>query len=310
MAGARVDTQRLEPAGQRERTTERGPRPEEEAWLRLRPRGIGELIDQCFAVYVAYFGALVGISFLCFVPLHLLFDALLLPIIQRQGLEPIVALLRDVIPASITGGLVTLVVGQRLLGQEESLGVHLRRLVPRLPGLLVFYFLRGGLTLVLCCFLVVPGALSLWFFSPALAVYLLEGRAIARQRRDQGQASLPLAVMMASLGRSFRLSWNLDAFGRFLGVACVAGFLISLPLLGITHLQESGELRNTLLSSGALDARSVKVIMVLLGSAGVAAGAVFFDIFFTLYYFDLRVRREALDLDLSLDEIQRRSQKA
>ncbi len=303
MGSERVITQRLTPVSGALRSWAPQEAPGEDPWSELRPRGVGELIDQCFAVFVAHFGFFVGFAVLVFVPFHLFFDAYIQSLWNVEGIGQ----LRDLLPAALTSGLVTLCLGERLLGRPQSIGTQARRAVKKLPWILGFRLLSGLASLLLCCVLVLPGLLSQWFFAPALAVYLLEGRALVKGRREGGQGWIPCEAILLSLRRSTRLAWGWESFVRFLGVALVAGLVILLPLMGIAALQESSSLRAALLSSGFFDARSAQLVMLLLGAVAMAVTAVFYDIFFTLYYLDLRVRMEALDLEQELGAIIKRN---
>ena len=304
MAGARVVSQRLELAGSGSAGTQGGPGAPQPDWKQLRPRSIGELIDQSFAVYVSHFGYFVGFAVLCFVPMHLGFDALIKPLFLQSEFELLqITMLRDMVPAVLTTGLVTFALGDELLGKQRSFGLQCWRAFLKLPSLITFYLVRLLTTVLFCCLLVLPGLLSTWFLAPAFAVYLLEGPELVGEQKRAGGSWFPLRGMILSLRRSFRLSWSWESLGRFLGVVLIGTLIISLPLTGIGALQDSTSLRSALLSSGFFDPRSAQLVMVLLGAVAMAAGAVFFDIFFTLFYFDLRVRHEAFDLERELDSL-------
>lgn len=310
MAGARFVSQRLVAAGSRSETRAQAPGEPQPDWKQLRARNIGELIDQTFAVYVSHFGLFVGFAVLCFVPMHLCFDALIKPLLKQPDVEFLqITMLRDVVPAALTTGLVTLALGDELLGNRRSFGLQAWRAFLKLPSLITFYLVRLAATGLLCCLLILPGLLATWFLAPAYAVYLLEGPELVRAHQNSGGFGFPLRGMFLALRRSFQLSWGWESLGRFLGVAFVAFVIVSLPLTGIGALQDSTSLRSALLSSGFFDPRSAQLVMVLLGAVAMAAGTIFFDIFFTLFYFDLRVRHEAYDLERELDSLVERRER-
>ncbi len=305
MASTRLITQRLKPLRRGSKSPSTAGTqllsPED---LELRPRTAGALLDQTFSVYARLFGPLVGFAVLAYVPLHMLFDAYLGPRFQRQGLEAGLGLLRDLLPAALTTGFVSITLGglflRRQVSQASAVGFSLRSA----PGVFSLYFVRIVITLAACCLFVVPGAMFAWLFSVAAAAYVLEGAAQLGRARDQWGGKFPLWRVLQALTRSRRLTWGWNSLGRFVAAGGAALLLIYLPMLGLNTLKESPELRATLLSSGWLSSSLADFAMLLVSSVSTAAGLVFFDVFFTLYYLDLCVRREALDLEVELERLE------
>jgi hypothetical protein len=306
MAGIRIVTQTLPPAGSPMAQKRVSGNSAEEDWRQLRPRNPGELLDQTVNVYVANFGLLVGFAVLCYVPLHLFFDAVVRPILVREGFEVAMTTLRDVLPGLLTTALVTLFVGSKLLGRERSLGEHVLQSFSSLPGMLVFYGVRLTITMLLCCVFLVPGGLAYWLLASATAIYLLEGPLLVQAQRRRGGGWFPLRKHWLSLGRSRRLAWGSKSLGRYLA-AGAAVLLLAYPLIMINAFQENPSLRASLMSMEMLDSQAAKLVIVLMGAVSLATGTVLLDIFVLLFYFDLRVRREALDLELELEALESRS---
>ena len=268
--------------------------------LDLRPLSLGEVLDRTFSLYRRHFLLFTGIAA---IP-HLLTLALGLlqvlylqhPVVIGQGQKArTVMASAHGAAASIIVGLVTLVVilivyllsqggtvvavSELYLGRQTSIGASLRRAWGDIVSLFGVIALNGLATFAGLLLLVIPG----FYFACRLLVCvpaaLIEGRG-----------------PQESLSRS----WNLTR--GFAGRAFVLYALYFALEIGIMGLL--GAFLAIALSSTRSDPSMFRVWM----SAGQVATALlnsvispFILIGTSLFYFDLRVRKEAFDLQFMMD---------
>lgn len=263
----------------------------------LAPRNVGEILDAGLDALRARFVACAGACFLLWLgPSWLLAfappeqwgqelgatDEGTQALLQVTGLLVHSALNTFV---QVYGTMVVaLVVRGEFLGESITLGQAAMRVLSRfLPlfanGILVTLFAIAGL---IACIL--PYFFLLWRLSLAPLVCASEG---------QGPAQ--------SIARSFWLTKG--SFLRWAGVSAVS-FVLLVPLTTFAGAAAAPEVRDAALDTVGLPALTYDTILwlsaTLFFAVATAAGAAIT----TAYYYDCRVRREALDLRARLAEIE------
>jgi hypothetical protein len=268
----------------------------------LRPRFVWDIVDDAFDLYRERFKLLCGISVMVNAPAYLLYIAMtigpLANMVQNQGntkdplsgmgeffLGTFLALPLLSIAQVIQSGASTLVVQDALAGRLEdaTIGSTFRRVFKRFWPLLGASFLVGLLSFLgLCAFFV--GIIFVVMYTAFVAqCVLLEER---------------------SIGSAFRRSKDLGsaASGKVLGMIMLTGLLTQTLSGGIQALVEvfygfvewGGDVAAQQVQKAVISQSLTGVIAILL--------APIVSISMTLLYYDLRVRREGLDLAAAAEE--------
>jgi hypothetical protein len=264
---------------------------------RLKPRIFSEIVDASFRLYRENFVSFVGILAVVYVPatlLQLVLTALLMgPLIEMQGKEDQIqnpeqvfqvilvpalamlgfALLFNAIAIPIANGALTRAVGARYLNEEISFGKcygHILRMVFRYLGTVILSGLVISLGAMACC---VPFFFLTVFFAFTAQVCVLEGL---------GGTTAMGRSMQLTTGHRWRV-FGMWAFGLLLPVA--VGIVLG-PALGV-----GVPLLTDNLMTQQLVTQAVQQVAGLLIQP-------FFSVTWILLYYDLRIRKEAFDLEV------------
>ncbi|MGH7567488.1 MAG: hypothetical protein ACREL9_00750 [Gemmatimonadales bacterium] len=237
----------------------------------LRPMSTGEILDGAFALLRNHFGTLFGISIACQgIPLCLgLYVEFAGGITERPGLYFLSQLL-SVLGYLLVSGATVRVVSQAYLGQEPQLGEALAFAAGKMWGIFV-----SGLaaTIVICLallLLIVPGIIVACGYSVVVPVVVLE----------------ELDSSTDALSRSWTLTKGFKGKAFVLWLAVVA--LMIVVGLGMAFFVGLAAFLAPALTVVAVAALSVVTLLVYPLTSCV----------FTLLYYDLRVRKEAFDIEL------------
>ncbi len=245
-----------------------------------RPQSFAELLDQALETLAATFTPCFLVSVLLWFPLLYLRSAL-----DRSASDEF-ALVFTLAAPGLVGVLALVficgVVGAHLVGRPLGFQQALFGALGRAPGMILVAMATNLAVAFGCCCFGVPGIALAWCLAVVAPVYALEG------------VSVP-----AALKRSVKLSATPATFLRWLGCA-VFGFLLLLPLRGLQFFLESPELRTSLQEYLGVRGGSLDLVVAALGTPLFALASAFDAVLRTVYYFDLRVRREGLDLGLAL----------
>jgi hypothetical protein len=261
--------------------------------LRLRPLEIGDLLDETFRMYRRHFLLFAGISVILSIPSAALsgyFLSLFNGLLQQSstGQPPDFSFLAASIPALAAGALiqfllipfsystVTYAACESAIGRPVTAGSVFMGVLRRYFPLFGYWFLLGLMLIVTLVLCVVPVLLWIWISVLWIAV-------------------LPIMfVENVGLGTAMGRSWRLVQ-GRWWRT-----FLILFLLLIVSYVVR--------LALNAFIALGQVLLMIVISSVivGWIAGATqvivdslvnpILQIAIVLIYFDLRVRREALDL--------------
>jgi hypothetical protein len=277
--------------------------------IRFRPMPLPELLDELFRLYRRHFSLIVGVSLLVALPglvwtlvtgtyrLNSASYANLFvttgtstPTFNSQQLSNLVGpillgLLGSLILLPFSLGAVYRAVADVALGRPATIGTVLRETLARywpllgLIGLLILMFIGWIIAEIIGFVLLILPGLAVFCAAAYLAV----------------RWSLTVAAMMAEdIGpiRGLGRSWNLvsGSWWRTLGILLIVGILQSIISYGLVILFG---LIATLFTTGDFQAAIVQIGGTLLG----ALVSPITTIAVTLLYFDLRVRKEGLDLD-------------
>jgi hypothetical protein len=268
------------------------------------PRGVGGLLDQALDVLVERFGPCVGIGILCWLPLQLAVE-----LASRSGASPeaqlvVQALLMvlALVPKFLTTAFVCLVVAGRLLERPVATADAVRRGFLRLPGLACLLGLQMLGMLLLACACLVPALLAPWLFALMPTLYVLEDA-----RRPEAPAGLLARWgrgVRQAFERGLRLVLGWDSLGRFFGYSVVAYVTVSLPLSSFVGGLGLPPVREELDALLGLSGTPVDLALTLMATALVAVGTAYVAVLDAVFYFDQRVRREGLDLELALGRLE------
>jgi hypothetical protein len=257
--------------------------------LPLQPMGVGEVLDAAITLYRTQWKALLGIAAILLVPLTFLqlyitrawgdpfstapvtqetLDATLLPF-------GIVALVQGLFVQPLLTAAVARVAADGYLGHPVDVGTTLRFALRRIHSILWIGILYALTVIVGAILLIVPGVIAyvrMGFGTPALVVEGLKGT--------------------KALGRSWRLSkgnfWRL--FGVLLLASIMAGIVSSVLTIP------------TSLAFGAIGPGGWP-IEALGQSIAQVLTLPFATLIAVLLYFDLRIRKEAFDLQVMAREL-------
>lgn len=238
------------------------------ATYELRPLGVGEILDRGISLYRDHFAALLGVAAVCQGPAVVLslYVALGGGVLQHIGLWLLAALL-SFLGYLLASGATLWIVSEAYLGHEPDFEQALRFAGRKMWALFLAGGASGLLTFLAALLLFVPGIIVACGYSVVSQVVVLE------------QLDRPTAA----LGRSWALTRG--AKGKAFAVGLVASVLVLVPglavnLAAVFAMRSNPEIGNALAQVVYLVVRPV-----------VACA-------FTLFYYDLRVRKEAFDLEL------------
>jgi len=297
-------TQTLVPAGSAE-ARRFAPASEPSELPPLHARGVGEVLDCALDVTRARFGTCVLLSALIWIPLTLL---------QRAGLHyqvPVGANMLVILLAfpvqSLTAALVTIVVYGQLqgsrVGAAEALWAGLRRAPALLANMLISLLLQimVGFVCAIPAFVVI-GALAR--VNQALSVVLGLPLFLRLLFVNFLVAVAPAALVLEDLGPLEALVRGVKlvrgGFWRWLGLVAVSSILM-LPFNAIAEAMSSVEVRDWLSPHVDLSSPGYAALDVLVSSLSRAIATAFSGVLLTVFYLDLRVRREGFDLTMRLE---------
>ena len=241
------------------------------ATTRLRPMSMGEILDASFALLRQHAGVFFGIAIVCQgVPTALnLFVQFSGGPTQHFGLWGVGQILNWVGYLLVSGASIR-VVSQAYLGHEPGMGDALNFALAKL-GRTLIAGLAAGILFVLGLFLfIIPGIVVACGVAVTVQAAVLE----------------PLSGGSQGVGRSWSLTkgFKWKAFGLF----CVVIVLFMLFFVGFAIVA----------------AIATAIFRPLIVPSAIAMGLLFLLMYpftscvFTLFYYDLRVRKEAFDLEL------------
>ncbi len=246
----------------------------------LAPRGVGQILDTACDVFAARFPPCFGIALLLWFPA--LFGQ---GVLLRAGAEELMffwTVVVDFLVQMFAVAFICSIVGGHLQGNTvpalEAFGVGLRRF----PGMVVLGAMIGFLTLMGACLCYLPSLVVKWLFVVVPAVYVLEGVGL-------GEA----------VSRGVRLVSSGGALLRWMGWSAVTFFMV-LPFQLLTEGLQAGP-RTALESRVPVSGMAFEVVISMLAAPFPAVATAFAAVVVTVFYVDLRVRREGLDLRLRLE---------
>ena len=233
----------------------------------LRPMTTGEILDAVFGIYRTAFVVMVSIVILCQGIPTILYTYMLLaggPFVEPELF--LVSLFLRGIGATVSGAAIILVVSDTLLGKNPDTGVSLRMALRAFVGLFVAGRARRLLVGVGLMIFVVPGVII-------VCGYVIVEQVIMLEQPKHAISALPRswALTKGYKGKLFGLIVILLLFVQLIP-SIVAGALAALLPAFDAYIQIGVSLLQL-------------VLFPLLPVA------------FTLAYYDLRVRKEAFDLE-------------
>jgi hypothetical protein len=241
------------------------------AIFELRPLSTGEILDGALALLRRHFGLLFGIAVVC-EGLPTAVDVYV-DIAGGSAAHPGLALLDRLLNAVgsllVTGATVR-AVSQAYLGRVPELGDAVRYAGDKLGAVFGATFASGLVVLLATLALVIPGIVVFCGYSVAGQVAALE----------------PLGSSTDALRRSWNLTNGFKAKAFALWVVSFALILVVGMVVGFVGGLVSG-------ATGGLEA----VATVLLGLVTLLVYPLISCVF-TLFYYDLRVRKEGFDLEV------------
>jgi hypothetical protein len=234
------------------------------ATYELRPLAVGELLDATFGIYRRHFGTLLGIGVVCHGPaaVILLYAGLAGGWMQHLWLALEYAVLAFI--GGLLGAGATLhAISEAYLGREPAVGQSLLFAIGKIWALFVAGLARGLVVALACVLLIVPGVIVACGYAVTSQVVVFE----------------ELAAPTDALKRSWTLTKGFK--GKVFVLAVVVFLLLAVPGAAISMLGGAGSPAGELLSS---------IVSLVLNPILACA--------FTLLYYDLRVRKEAFDLEL------------
>jgi hypothetical protein len=266
--------------------------------LDLRPLSLGEILDRTFSLYRQNFLLFAGIVALPQLPTLALglvqIQLLRTPAVRLAGQPPpdfanafstlgvgsLIAIVFNVVAYLFTHGGTVFAVSELYLGRTTTIGNSLRRMWGKLGSLFVLLLLNFMAIVGALILLVVPGFYVACRLITCVPVALLE---------NLGPGE--------SFSRSFRLTE--DDAGRSFVIYLLYYFLLLAAIVLLVYPFTYA----TVLSARNPDMMRLWSTLNLLGGffAGVVVAPIF-TIAATVFYYDLRVRKEGLDLQLMMDQ--------
>jgi hypothetical protein len=231
----------------------------------MRPRSGVELVDASFQFFRENFSLLVATTLVAFAPIALVEYMQAKGDPRDSGAALVVTLVTWVF-SSIAQAATILIVAERYMGNDITPADALRAVWGRIGTVLYITFAYGLVVGIGTLLLVVPGIYFAAKYFAAMAAAMVEGHG-----------------MSASMERSAALT--VDSKLRVIGVFLVVLLVYILMAAGVTAVVGMA-------ATPAVAALIVRLLMALTNPLGF--------ILVTLLYFDLRIRREGLDIDLMM----------
>jgi len=240
------------------------------ATYQLRPLSFGEVLDGALVLLRRHFGLVLGIAIVCEgIPTATdVYIDLTGGASQNPGLSLLDRLLTLVGSVLVTGATVR-VVSEAYLGQSPLFGDAMRFAGSRFGAILGANIMSGILTVLALLALVIPGIVVACGYSVAAEAAALES---------------------GSSSDALRRSWELTKGFRWkaLGLGVVSICLILVVFVGVGVL--GGILGGVM---GGLD-----VVLAVIGACVSMLIYPVISCVFTVFYYDLRVRKEGFDLEM------------
>ncbi|HXE73272.1 MAG TPA: hypothetical protein VNO81_11495 [Candidatus Nitrosotenuis sp.] len=285
----------------------------EERPFDLVPLDLGAILDRSFELFRGNFGLLLGVAGVVYIPLGLL---------QMAGaaMGPEIAFVTNVVVALllfvfsiVAGGALVVAVSRRYLGQQATLASAYQALRPVLGPLLVTQILVGLLAILVMGLAAAPGA---------VALMLGVGLAASGQAPGAPLAALGGLYLLLVLGA---LSFAIATATLFVGQVVVLERVFFFEALArVGRLLARGQWARALMMVGVVGTLGFALSMIpaallvlvadfsprLYEALHAAWGGLantflvpFSMIAYTLFYYDVRVRQEALDLRHKIEEL-------
>ncbi|HEU4587536.1 MAG TPA: hypothetical protein VFS11_02745 [Gemmatimonadales bacterium] len=246
----------------------------------LRPLSLGEILDTSFQVYRRHFAALVPVMLICYGP-TVLIDVY----VGTAGGTPahlllrLVATLAAIVLGAIGTGATVFIISEGYMGRSIDGREALQRATPFVGRLVLASFAFGLLAGIGTLFFIIPGIII------ACGMVLCWPAIVAE--------SLPTAD--AGLRRSWELTKG--SRGRVFLLFLLLALVFMVPVVGIATLLALvvGLVEGA--SGGALPTATAVITELGVGAVELLIYP-FFNCALTIMYYDLRVRREGLDLEL------------
>jgi hypothetical protein len=249
----------------------------------LRPLAFGEILDQAFGLYRRCFLPLLLISLVC----SGLPALLNLAVQARGGALAELGLAITAMVLSLFGGALancasTFVVSEQYLGRNLEPGEALRRAWPQAGRIIMTTLTVGLLTGLGLILFIVPGVIAMTGFSLAVTAAAIEGLSSDKARKR---------------------SWELtkDFRGHMFSLMFVYGIIIWLLVAGIGFVTAFLSAASGPKDPAALAALATSLPVLLAAAVGALITLTLSPILYCILivaYYDLRVRKEAFDLDL------------
>ena len=265
----------------------------------LRPMGVGEILDGALTIYRRHFITFLALGVIVlWLPVVLSIYAQLSGPQGHTGILFLAAILQYFAGLLLTAGVIR-VISDFYLGRESGLTQALALGVQKVWPLFVVGLGKGVLLGLIVFVLGIVAAISIPMLTKTgalggiVALALLAGACWLAAFVACGYGVTTQVVVLEPLGSSF------DAFGRswdltrgrklkVLGLALVAFILVGVPSAGIGALAAVLRFSSSTTAAGLLVLAAVLPVIL----------TPVLPCVFTLMYYDLRVRREAFDLEL------------
>ena len=235
----------------------------------LRPMSLGEILDGSVSIYRDSFATLVTVAIVCLgVPtLMQVYVALSGNSVSFTGFF---AFVLWSFGSFVSSAATLWVISETYLGRSATAGEALRFAFGKIGPLFVTGLAVGIIVLLGLLLLVVPGVIAACGYAVTSQIVVLEN------------VSADLAM---------KRSWHLTKGfkGKVFGLACVAFLIVLLPAIALSFVA-------ALLPGGEATASA-------LGDFVSLAVSPLFTSAFTLLYYDLRVRKEAFDLEMLTQQL-------
>ena len=232
----------------------------------LRPLSLGEILDGALAIFRSNFITLVSIAIICQgIPAVMNTYVTLAGGLLEQPIIGIVAVVLGAFGGLLAAGAIVHVISEAYLGHEETVGDALHFALSKIWQLFIAGLVKYLLLSIGFIFFVVPGIIIACGYAVVAQVVVLE----------------ELRAPTDALSRSWQLTKGFK--GKAFGLGLVVFVMIYIPIMVVGVFTVMIPAAQTILVAGAQ--------LVSLVIYPVIACA------FTLLYYDLRVRKEAFDLE-------------
>lgn len=302
---------------------------------RMRPMGIADILDETVELYKTSFVLLVGIAAVLYVPYSIFNQYLTMKYYPRldshtgpMDMLPmigaaVIGMLWVIIVSPFVTGAMTYAVSERFLGHRATVSLSFKRVLSWAVFGRILLAVAVTLALVIVMLGIVAGVVAVcvivgqanttWLFvAIPIGLIITLGAMFGASYVGLRLALINciIVVELKGFAESFSRAWNLMAGSMLKCLGLIALSTIVVGIVSSMVVQPTQTMLTMSIAKGARPAEWLLILHTLIGASSSTLLAPVTSIVVILLYYDIRIRKEGLDLELLASELHSKSQQA